>query len=116
MDVGNLMRIGALSEEMGISTRTIVYYMNLGNIHALKPSSNEYRYYNEKAIGRLKLIQLNKQENLKHRFELMENVKSHDNEGIFEKIHAFQSELKDIEEAILQLKLTLDNLDKNQLS
>ncbi|WP_161493893.1 MerR family transcriptional regulator [Virgibacillus necropolis] len=115
------MRIGVLSKEMGISTRTIDYYTNLGIIHAQKSSSNEYRYYDEEAVIRLKLIKLYKQEKLtlneiKERFELMEDVESYDNKVVFEKIHALQSELKDIEDAILQLKPHLDQLDKNQLN
>ncbi|ASN06445.1 MerR family transcriptional regulator [Virgibacillus necropolis] len=121
MNDGKLMRIGVLSKEMGISTRTIDYYTNLGIIHAQKSSSNEYRYYDEEAVIRLKLIKLYKQEKLtlneiKERFELMEDVESYDNKVVFEKIHALQSELKDIEDAILQLKPHLDQLDKNQLN
>lgn len=121
MNDGKLMRIGALSKEMGISTRTIDYYTNLGIIHAQKSSSNEYRYYDEEAIIRLKLIKLYKKEKLslneiKQRFELMEDVKSYDNDGVFEKVHALQGELKEIEDAILQLKPHLDQLDKNQLT
>ncbi|WP_157724887.1 MerR family transcriptional regulator [Virgibacillus phasianinus] len=113
------MRIGELSKEMHITTRTIDYYTNLGIIDAQRPSSNAYRYYDEEAVIRLKLIQSYKQENLslneiKQRFELMDNVKNYD-EDIITEINDFQHELKDLEEAILKLKPKLDQLDKDQL-
>ncbi|ASK63815.1 MerR family transcriptional regulator [Virgibacillus phasianinus] len=119
MNDGKLMRIGELSKEMHITTRTIDYYTNLGIIDAQRPSSNAYRYYDEEAVIRLKLIQSYKQENLslneiKQRFELMDNVKNYD-EDIITEINDFQHELKDLEEAILKLKPKLDQLDKDQL-
>lgn len=57
-----LYRVGELAKLTGCSQRTIDYYTKLGLIHPVKRTDNNYRYYNDETIARLKRIETMKQE------------------------------------------------------
>jgi DNA-binding transcriptional MerR regulator len=64
MEERTLYRVGELAKLTGVSQRTIDYYTHLGLIHPIKRADNNYRYYNDETIHRLKRIESLKQEKL----------------------------------------------------
>ncbi len=52
----NLLKIGELAEQTHVAVATIRYYETLGLLEPVKKADNGYRYYDEKAIKRLRFI------------------------------------------------------------
>lgn len=105
----------------GVSKRTIDYYTNLGLLKPVRPENN-YRYYSEDTIIRLKII-----ENMKaNRFTLKEikeqfivlddklfQAKKY-NEGGMLNTDFLINQVKLLESQIVQLQPMLANLDTGQ--
>lgn len=76
-----LYRVGELAKLTGTSQRTIDYYTQLGLIYPIKRADNNYRYYNDETIGRLKRIEFMKQqkyslEEIKASLDRMDRISS----------------------------------------
>ena len=52
----NLIKITDLSAQLGISSRTLRYYEEVGLITSIRPQFESYRFYDEAAVLRLRQI------------------------------------------------------------
>ncbi|MBO8163453.1 MAG: MerR family transcriptional regulator [Brevibacillus sp.] len=113
--MGQRYRIGELAQRTGVSKRTIDYYTQLGLLHAERSESN-YRYYSDKSVERLKLIELFKREKLtleeiRDRLALLERQ---DTSDVPAKIHEVHNQIRHLEDNLLELKELLGRLDGRQ--
>ncbi len=51
-----LIRITELTSQLGVSSRTLRYYEQVGLIHSVRPEFEAYRYYDEETVERLRQI------------------------------------------------------------
>ena len=51
-----LMKISELTSLLGVSSRTLRYYEQIGLVKSIRPQFETYRYYNEEAIERVRQI------------------------------------------------------------
>ncbi len=120
MSVGKLYRIGELASLVNVSKRTIDYYTQLGLLDVTRSESN-YRYYTEKTIEQLKLIEQYKKQHLpleeiKERIRFVGNEPdSFQIEKILEKVHQLSAEMKNLESDILKLRPYLEGLNEEQV-
>ena len=49
----DLIRINDLTSQLGLSSRTLRYYEEIGLIESIRPPQEKYRYFDEKAVERL---------------------------------------------------------------
>jgi MerR family copper efflux transcriptional regulator len=113
-----LLKIGELAELAGVSKRTIDYYTTLGLLTADRSPSN-YRYYEESALIRLRLIQEFKQkylplEEIKEQLALYDTYKESSLEDTIDRIKKLQLEMKKLEKEVLKLKPNLEDLSQEQ--
>ncbi|UFJ39537.1 MerR family transcriptional regulator [Brevibacillus humidisoli] len=113
--MGRQYRIGELAREMGVSKRTIDYYTQLGLLQPERSESN-YRYYTDRSVERLKLIQQLKREKLtleeiRDRLALLERL---DPSHVPEKIHELHHQICHLENNLLEVKELLGRLDSSQ--
>lgn len=52
----DLIRINDLTSRLGLSSRTLRYYEEIGLIESIRPPQEKYRYFDEKAVERLTQI------------------------------------------------------------
>ena len=52
----DLIRINDLTSQLGLSSRTLRYYEEIGLIESIRPPQEKYRYFDEKAVERLTQI------------------------------------------------------------
>ncbi|MFV9510195.1 MerR family transcriptional regulator [Tepidibacillus sp. LV47] len=115
--LGKLYRIGELASLANVSKRTVDYYTQLGLLEVTRSESN-YRYYSEKALEQLKLIEQYKKqqmslEEIKERLQLM-NQDSIQIEELLEKVDQLTSQIKDLESEILKIRPYLKGLNDQQ--
>ncbi|WP_339064048.1 MerR family transcriptional regulator [Tepidibacillus marianensis] len=115
-----MYRIGELASLVNVSKRTIDYYTQLGLLDVTRSESN-YRYYTEKTIEQLKLIEQYKKQHLpleeiKERIRFVGNEPdSFQIEKILEKVHQLSAEMKNLESDILKLRPYLEGLNEEQV-
>ena len=52
----NLIKITELSTELGLSSRTLRYYEEVGLLTSVRPPFEKYRYYDEQNVQRIRQI------------------------------------------------------------
>ena len=114
-----MYRIGEVASIANVSKRTIDYYTQLGLLDVTRSESN-YRYYSEKAIEQLKLIEQYKKQHLpleeiKERLQVGIKRDIEKIERLFEKVDQLTSQMKDLESEILKIRPYLEGLDDQQL-
>jgi len=120
VSVGKLYRIGELAALANISKRTIDYYTQIGLLDVTRSETN-YRYYTDKTIEQLKLIEQYKKnhlplEEIKERIQLIDSEpNSFHIEKLLEKVRQLSDEMKDIEADILKLRPYLEGIDEQQV-
>jgi len=114
-------KIGEIAELAGVSKRTIDYYTNLGLLKPVR-SENNYRYYSEEALVRLKIIEDMKAkrftlEEIKEQIILLDDKLSRakkENEGGMINTDFLISQIKQLENHIVQLQPMLASLESGQ--
>ena len=114
-------KIGEIAELAGVSKRTIDYYTNLGLLKPVR-SENNYRYYSEEALVRLRIIEDMKAkrytlEEIKEQIILLDDKLSQakkENEGGMINADFLISQIKQLENHIVQLQPMLASLDSGQ--
>ena len=53
-----LIKISDLTKQLGLSSRTLRYYEQIGLIESTRPPFEAYRYYTQEAVQRLKQIMI----------------------------------------------------------
>ncbi|TCS77836.1 MerR family transcriptional regulator [Tepidibacillus fermentans] len=114
-----MYRIGELASLANVSKRTIDYYTQLGLLDVTRSESN-YRYYTEKTVEQLKLIEQYKKQHLsleeiKERLKLVHEKDMVKIEKLFEKIDQLTQQMKDLESEILKIKPYLEGLNEQQM-
>jgi len=116
--MNKLSKIGELSKELNISTRTLRYYEDMGLIQSKKKEDSEYRHYDNNTILRINQILLLRRLSFTIK-EIQEIYSKQDSNNILEmlnnKLITLKSELKEqsnlthiIEKLIILLKLSAD--------
>ncbi|MGE7760968.1 MerR family transcriptional regulator [Peribacillus sp. NPDC097895] len=114
-----IYRIGQLAELANVSKRTIDYYTQLGMLNYEKMGSR-YRYYTEDALNRLQMINLYKEQNMplteiKERLLVWSDTNV-DSKQVLLLVDKISTDLKELENELLELKPLLDQLDEQQLT
>jgi MerR family transcriptional regulator, copper efflux regulator len=112
-----IYRVGELAKLTEISTRTIDYYTQLGLIHPVKRTVNNYRYYNGETISRLKRIETMKKEKysleeIKASLDRLDRVSSE--EVVADKLTLLQLHLQQLEKEVKELGPLIDQLKPSQ--
>lgn len=112
-----LYRVGELARLTGTSQRTIDYYTQLGLIHPIKRTDNNYRYYNDETITRLKRIESLKQEKysleeIKSSLDHMDRVSSED--LVADKLTDLQLHMQQLAKEAKELAPLIQQLKPNQ--
>lgn len=115
----NIYRIGQLAELANVSRRTIDYYTQLGMLNYEKTGSR-YRYYTEDALNRLQMINRYKEQNMplteiKERLQVLSET-TVDSEQVLLLVDKISTDLKGLENELLELKPLLEKLDEQQLT
>ncbi|MDW7616941.1 MerR family transcriptional regulator [Peribacillus simplex] len=115
----NVYRIGQLAELANVSRRTIDYYTQLGMLSYEKTGSR-YRYYTEDALNRLQMINRYKEQNMplteiKERL-LVWSEFTVDSEQVLLMVDKISTDIKGLENELLELKPLLEQLDERQLT
>ncbi|MGE7903991.1 MerR family transcriptional regulator [Peribacillus sp. NPDC094092] len=115
----NVYRIGQLAELANVSRRTIDYYTQLGMLNYEKTGSR-YRYYTEDALNRLQMINRYKEQNMplteiKERLQVLSET-TVDSEQVLLMVDKISTDLKGLENELLELKPLLEQLDEQQLT
>lgn len=115
----NIYRIGQLAEIANVSRRTIDYYTQLGMLNYEKTGSR-YRYYTEDALNRLQMINRYKEQNMplteiKERLQVLSET-TVDSEQVLLLVDKISTDLKGLENELLELKPLLEKLDEQQLT
>lgn len=117
MEEWTLYRVGELAKLSGISQRTIDYYTQLGLIHPIKRADNNYRYYNDETIHRLKRIESMKQE----KFSLEEIKASLDRvdritgeASVADKLTDLQLHMQQLLKEVKEIEPMLEQMKPNQ--
>lgn len=113
-----MYRIGEIAEVACVSKRTVDYYTQLGLLTPVTRTESNYRYYDEEALERLKLINLYKKERLsldeiKYRLDMMKEP-GFSLTDVSHKIDTVEEKMKEVEEILLELKPMLSNLNESQ--
>lgn len=109
-------KIGAISQLAGVSRRTIDYYTNLGLLKPIRLENN-YRYYTEHTLARLKIIEILKAqrftlEEIKEQFRLFELDQAGQQDNQIN-IDFIREQIKQLENQLAQLQ-PATNLDASQ--
>lgn len=115
----NVYRIGQLAELANVSRRTIDYYTQLGMLNYEKTGSR-YRYYTEDALNRLQMINRYKEQNMplteiKERLQVLSET-TVDSEQVLLMVDKLSTDLRGLENELLELKPLLEQLDEQQLT
>lgn len=115
----NIYRIGQLAELANVSRRTIDYYTQLGMLNYEKTGSR-YRYYTEDALNRLQMINRYKEQNMplteiKERLQVLSET-TVDSEQVLLLVDKISTDLKGLENELLELKPLLEKLDEQRLT
>lgn len=120
-----LYRIGELAKKAGVSRRTIDYYTNMGLLNPLRLDNN-YRYYNDESLIRLRIIEgmkLNRYtlEEIKNQLGVLDQARSiqaaqRDSDREADNISFIKRQLKIIESQLEQLNTKEIKLDCNKAS
>lgn len=116
-------KIGEIADLAGVSKRTVDYYTNLGLLKPVR-SESKYRYYSEESLVRLKIIKDMKAkrltlEEIKEQIILLDNKLSQakkENEGGMISADFLISQIKQLENQIVQLQPMLANIDTGQVA
>ncbi|TYO97176.1 MerR family transcriptional regulator [Desulfallas thermosapovorans] len=109
-------KIGAIAQLAGVSRRTIDYYTNLGLLKPVRLENN-YRYYTEHTLARLKIIEILKAqrftlEEIKEQFRLFELDQAGQQDNQIN-IDFIREQIKQLENQLTQLQ-PASNLDASQ--
>jgi MerR family transcriptional regulator, copper efflux regulator len=112
-----LYRVGELAKLTGTSQRTIDYYTQLGLIHPVKRTDNNYRYYNAETISRLKRIESLKQdkyslEEIKDSLDRMDRVSSE--EAVADRLTDLQLHMTQLTKEVKEIAPLIEQLKPNQ--
>jgi MerR family transcriptional regulator, copper efflux regulator len=112
-----LYRVGELAKLTGVSQRTIDYYTQLGLIHPIKRTDNNYRHYNDETIARLKRIETLKKEKysleeIKMSLDQLDRVGCE--ETVADKLTAIQLHLLQLEKEVKELSPLIQQLKPKQ--
>ncbi|MFZ5651597.1 MAG: MerR family transcriptional regulator [Bacillota bacterium] len=118
-----LYKIGEIAELAGVSKRTIDYYTNLGLLKPARSESN-YRYYPEDTLVRLRIIEDMKAkrftlEEIREQVVLLDDKLSQakkENEGGMISAEFLISQIRQLENQIVQLKPVLSCLESGQVT
>lgn len=118
-----LYKIGEIAGLAGVSKRTIDYYTNLGLLKHARSESN-YRYYPEDTLVRLRIIEGMKEkrftlEEIREQVVLLDDKLSQakkENEGGMISAEFLISQIKQLENQIVQLKPVLSCLESGQVT
>lgn len=105
-------KISEIARLAGVSKRTIDYYTNLGLLNPVR-SENNYRYYTEESLVRLKMIEGMKKkrftlDEIKKQLNLLDNVSPQEmekaaGEGAVN-VDLLRKQIKQLEEQLVQLQ------------
>ena len=120
MNLGNeqkeVVQIGDLAKQAGVSVRAIRYYEELGLINPETHSVGGFRLYSEDSLKRLRVITRLKELGLSlmeiRQILLAKKIRSGDREAVRFLLKAFSDRLSDVEskiEALLRVKGELSN-------
>jgi DNA-binding transcriptional MerR regulator len=112
-----LYRVGELAKVTDTSPRTIDYYTQLGLIRPVKRTDNNYRYYNDETITRLKRIEVMKKEKysleeIKSSLDRFDRVSSE--EDVADKLTHLQLHLQQLEKEVKEISPLIDQLKPGQ--
>lgn len=112
-----LYRVGELAKLTKTSQRTIDYYTQLGLIHPVKRTDNNYRYYNDETIIRLKRIESMKLEKfsldeIKASLDRADRVSSE--EAVADKLTHLQLQMKQLAKEVKEFAPMVEQLKPNQ--
>ncbi|MVO98529.1 MerR family transcriptional regulator [Paenibacillus lutrae] len=113
-----LYKIGELSRIAGVSPRTIDYYTKLGLLHPEKRSDNNYRFYSDETLLRLKRIEDMKKEKYtleEIRTTMLTLDKAVHNDQVTDKLTNYQVLLGQLQREIKELDPMIQQLKPNQL-
>lgn len=115
----NVYRIGQLAELANVSRRTIDYYTQLGMLN-YEQTGSRYRYYTEDALNRLQMINRYKEQNMplteiKERLQVLSET-TVESEQVLLMVDKISTDLKGLENELLELKPLLEQLDEQQLT
>ncbi|ABO48965.1 putative transcriptional regulator, MerR family [Desulforamulus reducens MI-1] len=116
-----MYRIGQFAKLAGVSRRTVDYYTKLGLLEPVRSESN-YRYYNQDALIRLKLIEMLKSqrltlEEIKGQIEYISNVMNSDKKKYSQRaidIQYLKDQFKVLETQLGQLQPMVTNMEAGQ--
>lgn len=106
-----------MAKVTNISPRTIDYYTQLGLIHPVKRTDNQYRYYDDETISRLKRIESMKKEKysleeIRIRLNQLDRVSSE--EDVADKLTSLQLHMQQLEKEVKELEPLIRQLKPNQ--
>lgn len=112
--LGELLRIGELSKQSGLTKRTIDYYTNLGLLKVSLTENNRYRQYSEDSLVRIQLINHYKMKHLtldeiKLKLDVIHGIKEAD---IRKKIENIWSKLEEAETEVSELKTLMVDTER----
>ncbi|MDF2922840.1 MAG: MerR family transcriptional regulator [Paenibacillaceae bacterium] len=112
-----LYRVGELARLAGVSQRTIDYYTTLGLIHPIKRTDNNYRYYNDETMIRLKRIELMKLEKysleeIKSSLDRLDRISNED--AVADKLTHLQIHMTQLAKEVTELSPMIEQLKPSQ--
>lgn len=111
-------KIGEIAQLAGVSKRTVDYYTNIGLLNPSR-SENNYRYYSDESLVRLKVIEAMKTqrytlEEIRERLSLFNHNKLTKNESKHVTISYIKEQIKQLESQLTRLQPAVANMDQNQ--
>ncbi|OXM16896.1 MerR family transcriptional regulator [Paenibacillus herberti] len=113
----NLLKIGELSKQAQVSSRTIDYYTKLGLIHPESRSEGNYRLYSTETLERLRRIEQLKKEKytldeIKQALDSWNDVSSVSQ--VTQRLSDLQLHLSQLEREVKELEPVIQNLKPKQ--
>lgn len=94
-----LKKITDLTKQLGLSSRTLRYYEQIGLISSVRPEFETYRYYNQEAVARLQQIIILR----KMQIPVKEIIRIYENSEMSTIVEVFTEKINEIDNEIIAL-------------
>lgn len=97
--MGELIKITELTKSLGLSSRTLRYYEQVGLIRSIRPEHEAYRYYDGEAVGRLHQIMILR----KMQIPIKDIIRIYEKDDISDTVDVFCRKIEDINSEVTAL-------------